>query len=308
MTEDELYAKLFSRLPAKPADVVIPPGDDCAGIRFGPERVLLLAVDQTVGGRHYYETGPEAATPDQVARKLLARNLSDIAAMGGNPKYALVAISQHCGTRWLDEFYNGLLDMAATFGVYPIGGDWATSSHENICSLTIIGEVETARVTRRSGAKPGDRLFATGKFGQSLPSGHHLTFTPRCREGKWLAHNRFAKAMIDVSDGLLLDARRLCSASNVSAAIDPESVPLRTPDTTTQQALTDGEDYELIFAVAPDRAAELTNTWPFYDNVELTEIGHVLSPKTTVLTRPDGQPFEFNIQGYDHLCPPNTTG
>ena len=303
MTEDQLYKEIFARLPTPPGDVVVPPGDDCAGIRIGNNRILLLAVDQTVGGRHYHETGPNAAAPAGIARKLLGRNLSDIAAMGGIPRHALIAISQHCGADWLREFYDGLLEMAAEYSVYPIGGDWAGSRRENICSLTILGEVAEAQLVRRSGAAPGDRLFATGVFGQSLPTGHHMTFTPRCREGRWLSEHGFAKAMIDVSDGLLLDARRLCTASGVAAVIDPEQVPRRTRNTTWQQALTDGEDYELIFAVSPDRADDLHAGWPF-DDVPLTGIGRfsAADSNTPRVTTPDGSDFDLQSTGYDHLA------
>ncbi|MFO7822169.1 MAG: thiamine-phosphate kinase [Lentisphaeria bacterium] len=300
MTEDQLYTELFARLPSPPEDVVVPPGDDCAAIRTGGERVLLLAVDQIVGGRHYYENGPDAASPEEVAHKLLARNLSDIAAMGGTPRHALVAISQHCGPDWLRQFYDGLITSAQEYDVYPIGGDWATSGKENICSLTIIGDVAEDVLVRRSGAEPGDCLFATGVFGQSLTSGHHLAFTPRCTEGRWLAENAFPKAMIDVSDGLVLDAGRLCAASDVAVGIDAAKIPRRTSNTTDSQALSDGEDYELLFAVDPGKVQKLKATWPF-NELNLTKIGVFKRADSPQVTDISGGPLNIASTGYDHL-------
>ena len=265
MTEDAFLEKLFRRLPPPPPELAIPPGDDCAAIQLGDGRLLLIAVDQVIGDRHYRAHGAGAATPPQVGRKLLARNLSDIAAMGGVPRYALVAtaLDPQADEAWLTGFFDGVLALAGEFGVQLIGGDLARAPHDNVTSLTIVGEAADGRVCRRAGARPGDLFFATGEFGASLPTGHHLSFVPRCAEGRWLADGGFAHAMMDVSDGLLIDAGRLCRASGVSLALDTAAVPRRTPETTLTQALTDGEDYELIFAVPRERRAPLESAWPF---------------------------------------------
>ena len=304
MTEDVFLEKLFKRLPAPSNDLVIPPGDDCAALRVGGDKLLLIAVDQVVGDRHYHLEGSVAASPEQVGRKLLARNLSDIAAMGGLATQCLVAVGvgKEFGEEWLDGFFAGILALAEAYGVEMIGGDLAATPHDNVASLTIIGEVPEKQVCRRRGASPGDLLFATGAFGSSLPSGQHLSFEPRCREGQWLAKGKFAKAMIDVSDGLLLDANRLCRASGVGLRLDVDAVPRRTPQTTIEQALADGEDYELLLAVSPAKAGALVREWPFA-NTPLTGIGHFVERGGIQLVDAGGQCVDAPVtqQGFDHF-------
>ncbi len=304
-SEDQFLAALFRRLGPFPPAVAVPPGDDCAALRLGPGPLLLVAVDQIVGDRHYLLDGPDAASPEEVGHKLLARNLSDIAAMGGTPAYCLVAVGmspRHDAT-WTRRFLEGIEDTARRFDVSMIGGDLAATPADAVAALTILGRVDEETVCRRAGAGPGDLLFATGTFGSSLTSGHHLHFTPRCAEGRWLAENRYACAMIDVSDGLLLDLERLCRASDVSVRLDPDSVPRRVPDTPLAEVLTDGEDYELLFAVHPERAGELTVAWPF-DTVRLSRIG-VFGPRIGDWVQAmDGRRLgagDASRAGYDHF-------
>ncbi len=274
MTEDQFLAALLSRLPVANGELVVPPGDDCAALRLSPGQLLLVAVDQVVGGRHYVDAGPDAADPAAVGRKLLARNLSDIAAMGGHPRYCLTGVSfgPDINELWLEPFFAGLLALADEFGVALIGGDLAATPSDNVASLTIMGEVAEDQVIRRTGALPDDRLFCTGAFGDAVRTGHHLSFTPRCAEGQWLSQNGFANAMIDVSDGLLIDAARLCAASGLGLALDTQAVPGRSPDTPLEACLREGEDYELLLAVSPAKADALTDAWPF-EETPLTCIG-----------------------------------
>ncbi len=303
--EDRFLEALLPQLGVMPDAVVIPPGDDCAALRWGPDRLLLLTVDQVIGDRHFRRTGPGTATPEQAGRKLLARNLSDIAAMGGKPLFALlaVALGPPEDTVWLERFHGGLLELARAWQVALIGGDLARAPQDMVSSLTLLGEAPVNRVLRRAGARPGDLLFATGEFGQSEPTGHHLTFTPRLREGAWLAERQLARAMMDVSDGLALDAVRLCRASHVALRLELGAIPVRTPHTTLAQALGDGEDYELIFAVAPGQAAELKAGWPFPET-RLTRLGEFQPPTATGnrLADATGQPIpEPLLKGFDHL-------
>jgi thiamine-monophosphate kinase len=300
MTEDAFFARLFARLPAADDTWVVPTGDDCAALKHGDE-LLLIAVDQLVGGKHYYLDGPHETPPEAAGRKLLARNLSDIAAMGGIPTACLLAgaFGPNRDTAWLERFYDGVIKLAKQYSVAMVGGDLASTPADEVASLTILGRVEPERACRRSGARPGDLLFATGSFGSSLETEHHLFFTPRLREGRWLTENRFPTAMMDVSDGLLLDASRICRASHVSLRLDPDAVPRRTPTTTREQALGDGEDYELLVAVAPDRADSLRAAWPFAD-VPITQIGTFVATETPEVTDPSGRPLD--AVGYDHLA------
>ena len=136
VTEDQFLESLFRRLPVPSHEVIIPPGDDCAGLRVNRSRILLVAIDQVVGGRHYRLKGPGAARPEEVGRKLLSRNLSDIAAMGGKPLYCLVALGmapRHSRT-WLDRFFDGIVKLAGEFGVLMIGGDLAMTAAEDVAS------------------------------------------------------------------------------------------------------------------------------------------------------------------------------
>lgn len=303
MLEDTFFQQLFTRLGPFPQDIVVPPGDDCAGLQLPGGDVLLVAVDQVVSDRHYIARGPDAALPEQVGRKLLARNLSDIAAMGGKPAYCLVAAGFGPGQdeRWLNRFLDGIVELGAEFGVSMVGGDLAHTPQDTVASLTILGRAQPEHLCLRSGARPGDALLVTGVFGNSPDSGHHLVFTPRCREGEWLARQGCVHAMIDVSDGLLLDLQRVCRASGVSARVDPERVPARTTETTPIQAWTDGEDYELLLTVAADRVGPLMEQWPF-DTVPLTQIGHTEAQTSAAVLDLEGAPLlPGTLGGYDHF-------
>lgn len=303
MTEDDFLKALFDRLPSPSGKLVIPPGDDCAGYSLGGGKILLVAVDQIVEKRHYLADGPHTATPEQAGRKLLARNLSDIAAMGGKPRFCLVAASLGAGhdERWLDRFFNGILTLGKKYDVDLIGGDLATAPKDTVAALTIIGEADSKNVCRRSGARAGDFLFATGKFGRSFQTGHHLSFEPRVKEGQWLARHRFSRAMIDVSDGLLIDALRLCRASGVGLQLNTAAIPRRTAGTTVDEALNDGEDHELLFAVSKRKAKDLTETWPFA-RVAVTKIGEFFSAEIPVIV--DGRGVRLSgltMGGFDHF-------
>lgn len=304
MTEDAFLRDLFPRLGTMPPEIVIPPGDDCAAICVAPGRLLLLATDQVIGDRHYRRRGPDAAAPEQVGRKLLARNLSDIAAMGGRPLYALVtaALGPDEDEAWLRRFFDGLLALAREWQTLVIGGDLARTPADLVTTLTIVGEVAEDRVCRRSGARPGNELFATGRFGSAFESGHHLAFTPRLREAQWLAEQGAVTAMIDVSDGLLLDARRLCAASGVSLRLEVAAVPLRTPQTTREKGLADGEDYELLIALEAPAAARIAAAWPFAD-VPFTRIGLFTDDARHDVLDAAGRRLSLRSgDGYDHFA------
>ena len=320
-SEDQFLQGLFPRLGTMPSEVVVPPGDDCAAVRVAPGRLLLLAVDQVVGDRHYHlgcqkasfenqhskienSPVPPPTPPELAGRKLLARNLSDIAAMGGRPLYALVAGAFAPGqdADWLNRFFDGLLALGRETGTVLIGGDLARAPHDAVASLTIVGEIAEDRIKLRSAAQPGDVLFVTGQLGSSFETGHHLTFTPRLREGQWLAAQCGVRAMMDISDGLLPDAVRVCRASNCGLRIAAARLPLRTPQTTLEKALGDGEDYELLFSVAPAAAAALATAWPFPE-VLLTRVGVFTAENSgrVIVTDAAEQELTLAVNGYDHF-------
>jgi len=304
MNENQFLQALFKRLPVANCDLIIPPGDDCAAIRQADGSLQLLAVDQVVGNRHYYQAGDTATPARLVGRKLLARNLSDIAAMGGIPQYCLVSVAAGAGVDyvWLDGVLDGIIALGREFGVEMIGGDLATTDSDTVASLTIVGKVSADRVCRRVGAGVGDFLFATGCFGDSLVSEHHLNFVPRVAEGAWLAEQGVVNAMIDVSDGLVIDLERICRASGVGVCLFADKILRRSKTTSLQAVLSDGEDYELIFAVPASVAKKLLRDWKFVDTA-LTIIGEFILPRDGGLVVFDNDELLANLErtGYDHL-------
>lgn len=288
LEELKILEKLLPEL-RQDASVVLGPGDDCAVLKTSDGTELLAAVDQLARDVHYTSDTP----PGLAGEKLLKRNLSDIAAMGGTPRWALLTVA--AGGRdaeWVLEFCRGVSRCAEKHRVSVVGGDLAgLKADTEVAALTILGEVPAGRAIRRSGARPGDALYVTGEVGNSFASRHHLTFSPRLAEGVFLRGN--ATAMLDISDGLLLDARRLARASQVDLRLDAARVPLRAgahlPD-----ALSDGEDYELLFTAPPG----LEKRWES-GLAKLTRIGEVL-PGTGRVLDADGKEYDLDRIGYEH--------
>ncbi len=258
MNEESFVRKLSALFPQS-ADVKVGPGDDCAVLDLGAPELVLAAVDQVISGVHYTPDTP----PDAVAGKLLKRNVSDIAAMGGIPTHALLSLAvDPMDGEWLLAFHQGIAAHAAPYGISVIGGDMARLFAPGAAlSLTILGKVEPDKLCLRSKAEEGNWLFATGCFGNSFLSGHHLTFTPRLEEARFLAGD-FSCSMQDVSDGLLKDAARMAEASGLALRLEPEKIPLRA-GAALDSALSEGEDYELLFAVPDHVRARLEREWPF---------------------------------------------
>jgi thiamine-monophosphate kinase len=262
-------------------------GDDCAVLPDGG----LLTCDPVIESVHYLPDTP----PYRVGWKAMARNLSDIAAMAGTPQYAVVSIGLRPDTsiRYVTELYRGMRAVAGQFNCEIVGGDTAHVRREQFIVVTLYGHADNPVL--RSGAKPGDHIFVTGKLGDSFRSGKHLTFTPRIREAQWLARNVRLHAMMDISDGLASDLQRLVESSNVGFDIASNKIPIspiirrRSPDRAVPAALTDGEDFELLFTVSARDALKLRNK--FY------EIGHVIRKPVILL---DGKPL--SAHGYDHFA------
>jgi thiamine-monophosphate kinase len=298
MTEDILFDELFARLPTNPEEIVVAPGDDCAAIKWHNDKLMLLAIDQIAGNRHYISSGKNATSAKLAGRKLLARNLSDIAAMGGKALFCLLGTAFKKGKEkcWINDFYDGIISLAKEHSVFMIGGDYISTENDDVAGLTIIGEVPANEIILRSGAKPGDLLCVTGACGKSFETEHHLNFQPRCQEGRWLAKNNFAAAMIDISDGLLLDASRICKHSNCGLKIFTEKIPLRNQNTSIKEALHDGEDFELLFAVNESKIDQLLASWCF-ENTPLSVIGKFTENKSIIDT--NDQPLI--PVGWDHL-------
>jgi thiamine-monophosphate kinase len=228
MTEDSILRKLRRHSTSI--------GDDCAIIRPRPNEDLLFTTDFTIENVHFTRD----QKPSAIGHRALARSLSDIAAMGGHPRYCLVsiALAPWTNARWIDAFYRGLMKLARETGTELVGGDL---SHANqlTCDVMVCGSIARGKALRRSGAKAGDTIYVSGPLGGWT---HKPRIVPRLDLGRKLVGK--ANACMDISDGLALDLHRLCVESGVAA--DIESVPLL-PGATIEQALHDGEDYELLY-------------------------------------------------------------
>lgn len=234
-------------------------GDDCA-ILPASRHPQLVTVDPVVYGQHF----DDSVAPRAVAAKLLKRNLSDIAAMGGRPRAAVIALAldDKTSTRWLEQFYRGLAATAREFSVPIVGGDITRQTGGFSASLTLIGEADGPRALTRTGAKAGDWIYVTGTLGGSI-LGHHHKFTPRLPEGAWLARRREVRSMMDLSDGLAKDLHAL-TPRGAFASLDAKAIPAsaaartlarRDGKTALAHALSDGEDYELLFTVSAKSSA-----------------------------------------------------
>jgi len=204
-----------------------------------------------IEGVHFKSRGIEAC---RIGHKALARNLSDIAAMGGVPKYAVVSIGLRpgLGLSFVDGISKGILSLAKKFGVNIVGGDTCRSDRL-VIDISLIGEVRKKDLLLRSGAKIGDLIFVTGSIGGSR-KGKHLDFIPRLDESRQLVSNFKINSMIDVSDGLLLDLWRVMDASGVGSRIYELLIPLSKGAGTFDKAIEEGEDFELLFTMSPKEA------------------------------------------------------
>ena len=224
--------------------------------------------------------------------------------MGGLPSEGLLAVALSSDTwaekGWVDAFLSAVAREAERWSVSICGGDISSSgASSDLFSLTITGWVERERLTPRSAASPGDLLYVTGELGGSFESGRHLRFNPRLEEARFLSDG-FAGAIIDISDGLTLDAARIAEKSGVGALIDASRVPVA-GGATLEQALSEGEDYELLFSVSSGESSVLEDSWPF-DSVRLTRIGVFTEKRAEVRPAPgEIDVASAAVKGYTHF-------
>ena len=278
-------------------------GDDAAVLRSEVGRDWLVATDMLMEGVDF--TFP-SATPELAGRKALAVNLSDIAAMGGHPTAAFVSVALPIdrGIEFARALHSGLLDLADQYGVVLAGGDTNSWRGPLVINVAVVGEPWGTRSITRDGAKPGDWIFVTGSLGGSI-SGHHLTFEPRVREAKMLTEVVKVNAMIDVSDGLAADLHHILQQSGVGAIVDAAAVPIsaagqhsndgRSP---LDHALSDGEDFELIFTVPADDGRSLAADWR--DETPITCIGQITAETGCWLRRGPEQLEPLPPMGWTH--------
>ncbi len=276
--EDRLVGDITRGLPLG-ENVRVGAGDDCAVI--GAPRAArwqLLKTDVVVEGVHFLR----ADDPRRVGWKALCRAISDIAAMGGVPEHALItiAVSRDDEVARVKALYAGLRKAARKFGVSIVGGETSRSPGPLFVNVALTGSVERTRCLLRSGAKPGDTIFVTGQLGGSR-AGKHLDFQPRLAEARWLAQHFRPSAMMDLSDGLAADLPRLVRASRCAFSLDETRIPI-TPGSTLQQALGDGEDFELLFTLTPRKAAGVGAKWRrTFPKLPLTEVGSIAPLSTS---------------------------
>ncbi len=310
MNEFELIARLTKSLPANPA-VVTGAGDDCAVLDLGlPDQWLLFKTDAVVEGIHFTRD----TAPEKIGHKALARCLSDIAAMAGTPVAALVTIAlpQKFDVKFIEAIYAGVNALAQKHGVAVVGGETTTNPERLLISIALLGSVPRGKAVLRSGARVGDAIFVTGELGGSLAA-KHLEFEPRLGEARWLAEHFPVHAMIDLSDGLAGDLRHVLKASHAGAELLKSAVPIARAARLRAKghpparpafvaALTDGEDYELLFTVAGAEAVKLLDAWKKqFPKLRLSCIGKITAGEgITVRDRTGAQ--LFTSDGYVHFA------
>jgi thiamine-monophosphate kinase len=300
--ESELLKHIYQHtagMTARWPHVLVGPGDDCAVVRSAGPSSRLVTVDQLVEGRHFMPGTPI----DLIARKAVARSVSDIAAMGGSTSggWGLATGLIPEGFAAATELTDALHKWSAHWNFPLVGGDIAAAPRGTplVLTVTVAGIPHPSRgPVLRSGAQPGDWLWTTGRLGDSLKSGRHLTFEPRLAEAAWLCDTfgRDLHAMIDISDGLGRDAGRIAEAGHVRITIESAAVPCHEGVTDVIRALSNGEDHELCFCTGP--GVELPSATP--TGVLLTRIGSV-DEGAGCFVLINGRPRDAADLGWDHV-------
>lgn len=316
----ERIEEVFARMRTRDSGVRLGIGDDAALFKGTTGFDQVFTCDWFLEGSHFLR---DKHPPDSVGWKCLARAVSDVAAMGGVPRCFLLSLAlptSHTGV-WLDQFLSGLHRAAKRFGCVLAGGD-TTRSQNMLINITVVGEVRTGRAIMRSGAQPGDMLFASGRLGEAdlglqliraskqLANSRdpllrkHLYPEPRLALGRWLAEKRLASAMMDLSDGLSTDLPRLCTASGVGARLESAKIPVvRIPKLgrggelhPLDLALHGGDDYELLFTVPRRKLKQVPRS---HSGTRLTAIGEITSDRALVLIDGTGSAVSLPNRGWD---------
>ena len=296
--EDALIARLVALVPLA-AGPGAGPGDDCAVVDPGPEfdDLQLLKTDALAGSVHF----PMETPARRVGWKAVARVVSDFAAMGGRPERFLVTLALPAETEvgWVEELYRGMGDCLSRYSAVMAGGETSglPAGSVPVISVAATGVVARGQLVLRSTGRPGQVLLVTGALGGSL-AGRHLDFTPRVRESGWLAAHFKPAAMMDLSDGLARDLPRLAEASGCGYEVDRLALPLSS-GCTVEQALNDGEDFELLMAMEPEKVPSLLEAWHReFPDLPLTVIGRLVENGTGCML----------TGGWDHFGPPAGMG
>jgi thiamine-monophosphate kinase len=320
MTEFELIRRYFASSPVRRPDVYVGVGDDAALVRPPPGAELAITTDALVAGVHF----DPGVDPAALGHKALAANLSDLAAMGAEPAWFLLALTLPAGTApaWIERLAQGMQDLARAHDVQLIGGDLTRGPLA--LAITALATVPAGRALRRSGARAGDRIYVTGTLGDAalalaLPGDAlHLEPeeraqlrarlerpAPRVAEGRAL--RGLASAAIDVSDGLLADLGHVLAASGVGARLELGALPLsdayrrRLRTLGWDYALAGGDDYELCFTLPPEAVGRL-EALARPELAPFTAIGEVTAARDIEIRDPEGRPYRPSRRGFDHFA------
>jgi len=287
-------------------------GDDCAVLRVPPGHELLVTTDFTLENVHFRR---DWHRPEWVGRRCLTRGLSDIAAMGGEPRAAFLSLAVPRGVpqKWVDRFLRGLLDLAEEFKLPLAGGDTAESPGGILADIVVVGSVPKGKAVLRSGAKPGDQIYVTGELGGSAAAlarlagskalgveySRYLRPQARVAVGQSLRRRGVASAMIDLSDGLSTDLEHICQESHVGAEIEAEAIPraqvrVGGKRVALEFALHGGDDYELLFTSAAAIPAQVAG-------VRVTRIGRTTRFAGMRLIGEDGKQQPLQPGGWEHF-------
>jgi thiamine-monophosphate kinase len=303
--EREVIRRLAKLLPGR-EDVRVGIGDDVAVVKVeGSHKDFLLTSDSVIEGTHFL---PDAA-PEQVGHKAVGRVLSDFAAMGGEPLWALIDVvaNRDMPLARLEGVYKGAAKLAEKYGLSIVGGDMAGGPELQL-HVFGVGEIPKRSAVLRSGAQAGDVIYVTGSLGGSL-LGKHLSFEPRLEEGLWLRESRWANAMIDISDGLATDLGHILEMSKAGAEISADAVPvsdaaraMKANRTPLDHALFDGEDFELLFTVSSEKQQVFESSWNDVFELPCTAIGRITDRSGGImLVDAAGKKKSLKDAGYEHF-------
>ncbi len=262
-------------------------GDDTAVLAYTKDSYQLFTTDMMAEDVHF--TRQMKATA--IGHKALACNISDIAAMGGKPTFAVISLGLpgRLPVQWVEDVYQGMGDLAKQYGVSIVGGDTIKST-KIVINVALLGEVEKKYLVTRAGAQSGDYIFVTGLLGGSLHSGRHLSFIPKVEQARFLVQHFKPSAMMDISDGLAGDLNHLLKASGVGAKLVDEQIPCH-QGINLNHALTDGEDYELLFTLSAVKAKRLMDWQLRRKSLFFYHIGEVVKDTRQVIKQ----------QGFKHF-------
>jgi thiamine-monophosphate kinase len=309
LQEKSLIRRIRAQAAGPHAALVQGIGDDCAVLRLPARHEALVTTDFSLEDVHFRRRWHSA---ESVGHRCLARGLSDIAAMGGEPLAAFLslALPPDISQTWVDGFFRGFASLARQFGVALAGGDTAQSTGGVLADIMVLGAVPAGRAILRSGARGGDYIYVTGELGRAfatldlLRSGKkvrarahpaHFFPAPRVAVGRALREKKLASAAIDISDGLSTDMAHICEESGVGAVLVGDKIPRGALP--LEFALHGGDDYELLFTAGPTARVPAT-----IGGVPITRIGEVIAGRSMWLLSADGRRSRLKPQGWEHFA------